>query len=442
MNETREVYAYMSWLKHAGKLWYIVNPYDTTFQFVEDVPDYHKQIWLSFFVLIAMESIILYTNKEKRFRLNDHVTSLSHWILQETGRVFFRGIEYYSYILIYEKYRIWSLAWDSPWTWYITAIAVDFCYYWVHRANHEVHILWAQHQVHHSSEEFNLAVGLRQSVLQQWCSFMFYLPLAFFIPPSHFITHHQLNLIYQLWIHTTVIKDLGPFEFVFNTPKHHRVHHGCNLYCLDKNYGGMLIIWDRIFGTFMEELPKPDIIYGLVVSPQSFNPIYLQTFYTKAMLIRSIKMKSLQDKLAVMWKGPSWLPGLPRLGLDKFKVNVKSRINYNTCIPKWQKLYIIIHFSLVLNFHTQIYDESTNVDILQSTNLIINNLWSVTSIGLLFDKYKYGSIVELTRCIVYLIYFRNISIFFSNLFFFYIFFGSCCIWILYIIRNYKLIFKN
>lgn len=302
--------------------------------------------------------------------------------------------------------------------------------------------MWAQHQVHHSSEEFNLAVGLRQSVLQQWCSFMFYLPLAFFIPPSHFITHHQLNLIYQLWIHTTVIKDLGPFEFIFNTPKHHRVHHGCNLYCLDKNYGGMLIIWDRLFGTFMEQLSKPDIIYGLVVSPQSFNTIYLQTFYTKMMLIRSLKMKSLRDKLAVMWKGPSWLPGHPRLGLDKFKVNVKSRINYNTCIPKWQQLYIIIHFSIVLSFHIQIYDGPLNNDILQTTKLVVNNFWTIASIGLLFDKNKYGPIVELIRCIVYLIYFRNISIFFSNPFFYYIFLASCCTWIFYVIRNYKIMFKN
>ena len=147
---------------------------------------------------------------------------------------------------------------------------------YVSRPFTEVHFLWSHHQVHHSSEEFNLAVGLRQSVFQHWCNFMFYLPLAFFIPPSHFIAHNQFNLIYQLWIHTTVIDDLGPLEFIFNTPKHHRVHHGCNLYCLDKNYGGVLIIWDRLFGTFMEERNKDEIIYGLVVSPRSFNPLYLQ----------------------------------------------------------------------------------------------------------------------------------------------------------------------
>ncbi|XP_011645247.2 alkylglycerol monooxygenase-like, partial [Pogonomyrmex barbatus] len=103
-----------------------------------------------------------------------------------------------------------------------------------------------------------------------------YLPLAFFIPPSHFMVHNQLNLIYQLWIHTTVIGDLGPLELIFNTPKHHRVHHGCNLYCLDKNYGGVFIIWDRLFGTFRKEERKDEIVYGLVVNIESFNALYLQ----------------------------------------------------------------------------------------------------------------------------------------------------------------------
>ncbi|CAB0037221.1 unnamed protein product, partial [Trichogramma brassicae] len=159
-------------MSNARMLLYLVNPYESSFEKLEDVPDYQSQVWLSFFVLILLENAILYAKKEASFRLNDHVNSLSHWILQETGRILFRGAEYYLYISIYEKFRLWELAWDSPWTWWATAIGVDFCYYWVHRANHEVLFLWAHHQVHHSSEEFNLVVGLRQSILQQWCSFV------------------------------------------------------------------------------------------------------------------------------------------------------------------------------------------------------------------------------------------------------------------------------
>ncbi|OAD60435.1 Alkylglycerol monooxygenase [Eufriesea mexicana] len=388
-------------LKHAGKLWYLVNPYETIFEFPHEVPDYQHQVWLPFLVLIILEQIIL-ISKKKKFRLNDQVTSLSHWMFQETGRIFFRGAEYYAYIIIYERYRWWNLPWNSAWTWCVTAVGVDFCYYWVHRSNHEIHFLWAHHQVHHSSEEFNLAVGLRQSILQHWCNFILYLPLALLIPPSHFIAHNQFNLIYQLWIHTTVIDDLGPLELILNTPKHHRVHHGCNLYCLDKNYGGVLIIWDKLFGTFMKEKEKEEIIYGLVVSPRSFNPLYLQIFYTVELFQKSIRMSNLADKLAVIWKGPSWFPGSPRLGLDEYKINVTSRIKYDNYIPLWQNVYIIIHFCLIFYQHLQLYDETQDLRTIPSGFILINNLFALTAIGLLFDKSTYAGIVEFIRCFIYL----------------------------------------
>lgn len=108
---------------------------------------------------------------------------------------------------------------------------------------------------------------------------MFYLPLAFFIPPAQFITHYQFNLLYQFWIHTKTVQNLGPLEYIFNTPNHHRVHHGSNIWCLDKNYGGVLIIWDRIFGTFAEDKKNEEIVYGLVYNQPSFNPFHLQVSY-------------------------------------------------------------------------------------------------------------------------------------------------------------------
>lgn len=132
---------------------------------------------------------------------------------------------------------------------------------------------------------------------------------------------------------------------------------GCNLYCLDKNYGGVLIIWDRLFGTFTMEKNKEEIIYGLVVSPRSFNPLYLQTFYTQAMFTKSLSMTGLGNKLAGFWKGPSWFPGAPRLGLDEHKVNVTSRIKYDPQISVWLKIYIILHFIIVFYMHSQIYGE-------------------------------------------------------------------------------------
>ncbi|XP_018301792.1 alkylglycerol monooxygenase [Mycetomoellerius zeteki] len=394
-------------LKHIGRLWYLVNPKETTFEFLHEVPDYQQQIWMPFFLLLILEQIIL----RKKFRLNDQVTSLSHWILHETIRIFSRGAEYYLYIVIYERFgRDYTLPWNSLYTWYITFIAVDFCYYWAHRSNHEIHFLWAHHQVHHSSEEFNLAVGLRQSVLQHWCNFVIYLPLAFLIPPSHFIVHNQLNLIYQLWIHTTVIGDLGPFELIFNTPKHHRVHHGCNLYCLDKNYGGVLIIWDRLFGTFRKEERNEEIVYGLVINVESFNAFYLQIFYLKDLIKNSISMNSWADKFAIFWKGPSWFPGGPRLGLDEFKIDVKPRAVYDPYISKMQKIYVSVQFLIILLNHYKLYKPQycENLDDPWVRIAVANNLIALTSIGLLFDKYafKYSSAIEIVRCVLYVYFMR------------------------------------
>ncbi|KAL6431748.1 hypothetical protein ACFW04_007343 [Cataglyphis niger] len=428
--------------KRIEKFWYRFLK-DTTYEFPQEVPDYHKQIWLPFFFLLILEQIIL----RKRFRLNDQVTSLSQWILHETVRVFSRGAEYYTYIIVYERFgRGWNLlAWDSPWTWYISFIAVDFCYYWAHRSNHEVHFLWALHQVHHSSEEFNFAVGLRQSVLQNWCNFVIYLPLALFITPSHFMVHNQLNLIYQLWIHTTLIGDLGPLEWILNTPEHHRVHHGCNLYCLDKNYGGVLIIWDRLFGTFQKADHKEEIIYGLVVNAESFNSFYLQVFYLKDLIKKSISMVSWTDKLAVVWKGPSWFPGAPRLGLDEFKIKVKPRVLYNPQIPEWQKLYIIVQFLTILFTHFQLYNENLNaLDDFPRIKLA-NKLAVLTSIGLLFDKraFIYPSIIEFVRCLTYIQFTEiNPNNFINSMTYYAYGFSLILIWIPYFIyRIYLLFFK-
>ncbi|KAL0130455.1 hypothetical protein PUN28_002253 [Cardiocondyla obscurior] len=390
-------------LKYLGKLWYLVSPKETTFEFPHEVPDYQQQVWIPFFLLLILEQLLL---REKKFRLNDQVTSLSHWILDEFVRIFSRGAEYLLYITIYENFgKRYTLPWNSLWTWYITFIAVDFCYYWAHRSNHEVHFLWAYHQVHHSSEEFNLAVGLRQSILQHWCNSIIYLPLAFFIPPSHFMVHNQFNLIYQLWIHTTVIGNLGLFELIFNTPKHHRVHHGCNLYCLDKNYGGVLIIWDRLFGTFQDEEQKEEIVYGLVINVESFNAFYLQIFYLKNLIKRSISVNTWTDKCATFWKGPSWFPGTPRLGLDEFKIKVKSRPVYDPYIPNWQKIYISIQFLVILLNHYKLYKPQyyENLDNSLVAIPVADNLISIISIGLLFDNcaFIYSSVIETLRCISY-----------------------------------------
>ncbi|EFA11751.1 alkylglycerol monooxygenase [Tribolium castaneum] len=385
-------------VKGLGRMFYIIDPSDTTFK--DQVPNFYRNAWPYFLLFILIENLVLYLDKKPTFRLNDGLTSLSHGLVQECGRLIFRGAESYAYVYLYENFRIVELRWDQASTWYLAAVGVDFCYYWVHRACHEVHILWAQHQVHHSSEEFNLAVGLRQSLLQGWCGFIFYLPLAFAIPPTHFLTHQQFNLLYQFWIHTKAVKTLGPLEFFFNTPQHHRVHHGANIWCLDKNYGGVLIIWDRIFGTFAEERKNEEIVYGLVFNQPSFNILHLQTFYTAYVLQRFREMNCWRHKLAAIFYGPSWQPGRPRLGVDEDKFKVVPRQKYDVKLPLWCNIYLLVHFCIVVYGFQELASRHLVLNPVTVLAFVIYIIASLTSIGLLFDNAPYACIMELFRCMV------------------------------------------
>ena len=185
-------------------------------------------------------------------------------------------------------------------------LADDFCYYWFHRVHHEVRLLWAAHVNHHSSRHFNLSTALRQP----WTTFarpLFHLPLPLLgFDPLLAMTVHSLNLIYQFWIHTELVGRLGPLEWALNTPSHHRVHHGRNARYLDRNHGGILIIWDRLFGTFEPERERVD--YGLTKNLESTNPLRI-AFHEWASLGRDLRgARSLREALGFALRAPGWRP--------------------------------------------------------------------------------------------------------------------------------------
>jgi sterol desaturase/sphingolipid hydroxylase (fatty acid hydroxylase superfamily) len=158
------------------------------------------------------------------------------------------------------------------WAWLVLFFADDFTYYWFHRVSHECRLFWASHVVHHSSQRYNLGTALRQTWTGGFMSFVFWLwlPLVGF-PPVMVLTMQAISLLYQFWIHTELVKNMGPLEWVLNTPSHHRVHHGSNQQYLDRNHAGALIIWDRMFGTFEPEGEK--VVYGLTKNISSYNPL-------------------------------------------------------------------------------------------------------------------------------------------------------------------------
>ncbi len=193
---------------------------------------------------------------------------------------------------------------NAWWAWVLLVFVDDFAYYWFHRISHESRFFWNFHVVHHSSNQYNLSVAVRQSWFSGIAHWIFYVPVAFLgFPFWAFVTVHGLNLIYQFWIHTKFIEKMGWFETIFNTPSHHRVHHGVNDQYLDKNYAGIFIIWDKLFGTFVEE--QEEVRYGIIKPINSYNPLWVNThawFETfEAMKFR----KTLPGKVRCLFSSPN-----------------------------------------------------------------------------------------------------------------------------------------
>lgn len=193
------------------------------------------------------------------------------------------------------------------WAWLILFFADDFCMYWHHRLSHDIRLLWAAHINHHSSMNYNLAVALRQSwteILYKY-TFWMWLPLIGFEPLMIF-TMISLNLIYQFWVHTKTIRSLGPLELIFNTPSHHRVHHASNVRYLDRNMGGILIIWDKIFGTFQKEEDTDPVEYGLTSNIHTYN-LFKIAFHEFGNIWNDVKRApDLGSKLKYMFMPPGW----------------------------------------------------------------------------------------------------------------------------------------
>jgi sterol desaturase/sphingolipid hydroxylase (fatty acid hydroxylase superfamily) len=194
---------------------------------------------------------------------------------------------------------------DLWWSWLVLLFAEDCCYYWFHRLHHEVRLLWAAHVNHHSSRYYNLSTALRQTLLTPLTGPLFWTPLAILgYPPWMILTAQAWSLLYQFWLHTEAIDRLGPLELVLNTPSHHRVHHGKNVQYLDRNHGGILIIWDRLFGTFEPEGER--VVYGLTKDITSFNPLVIG-FHEVAAIARDVaRAPSARAKLGYLLAPPGW----------------------------------------------------------------------------------------------------------------------------------------
>ncbi|MDY8136448.1 sterol desaturase family protein [Aquimarina sp. 2201CG5-10] len=207
---------------------------------------------------------------------------------------------------------------SNIWTWVIAFFVADFSYYWMHRLEHEHRILWASHSVHHSSEDYNLTISLRLSIVEGLFEWIFLIPMVLIgFTPFQAIVSLVLVAQFQTWIHTERIKKLGWLDEVFNTPSVHRVHHGSNDQYLDKNYGGVLIIWDKLFGTFQREEEK--VVYGLTKNINTNNPITINFIEYKNIWKDVKKCKNWKDRFRIIFGNLEWRP-------DYFEADNNGRI--------------------------------------------------------------------------------------------------------------------
>lgn len=259
---------------------------------------------IPFFIgLLVLEAIVSANRRQPVFETRDTIASLSMGVGNVVVSLFWKGVAFAIYAAV-QPYALFDLGY-GPLVWIAILFADDFAYYWFHRLHHEIRIFWASHVTHHSSQRYNLSTALRQSWTSPITAVPFYLPLALLgFEPAMILTAQAINLLYQFWVHTELVDRLGPLEWVFNTPSHHRVHHGANVDYLDRNYGGIFIVWDRLFGTFEPETEP--VRFGLTKNIRSYNPVYIAFHEWVAVFRDAWTAPDLRSALAHVLAPPGW----------------------------------------------------------------------------------------------------------------------------------------
>jgi alkylglycerol monooxygenase len=299
-----------------------------------------------FMLSILVEAWVAHRRGLKVYDIPDAITSLHHGTLSQVSGLFLKLFTFGIYVAIYTHARLFD--WPAEGLlWGVAALLFsDFCYYWAHRLGHEVNILWASHVVHHSSEYYNLTTALRQTSTGHFFGWIFYIPMALAgVPPELFIIVSLIDLLYQYWVHTELIGTLGWFDRVFCSPSNHRVHHGQNDYCIDKNYGGILILWDRFFGTFTDERTGPDaepICFGIRSPLKNYSPIW-GNLHHYAQIIDTMKQTpGVLAKIGVIFSPPGgWGQPLPHFDPAGFT-------RFDTHTPSTLRRYVGLHYAGIL----------------------------------------------------------------------------------------------
>jgi sterol desaturase/sphingolipid hydroxylase (fatty acid hydroxylase superfamily) len=260
-----------------------------------------------FLLFMVIEFLVGKSRKEEIYHLGTAASDIGCGIIFQASEFFFKAITFGFYIYLYENYSLIQYTENSWIPWVVSIVGIDFLFYWWHRKSHEINVMWAVHGVHHQSEDYNLAVALRQPLFEPITWFLFYIPLAFLgVGPLHYLAGYGLNRLYQFFIHTELVGKLGVLETFLNTPSHHRVHHGVQTKYLDRNYGAIFIIWDRIFGTFQVEEEAP--VYGITTPIRTYNSLWANFLILDEIRLTAKKANNWKEKFIGWFAHPGWAP--------------------------------------------------------------------------------------------------------------------------------------
>ena len=353
------------------------------------------------FFLLALLIELLYgiAINKNTYRLNDAISNLFMGTLRTSNKLIIIGAAGYVFYLAETHFALWRMDATSPFTWIFSFIIYDFFYYWFHRISHERQIFWASHVAHHQSEDYNLSTALRQTGTGAFVSWVFYIPMFLIGIPSYvFISVASINLIYQFWVHSEHIPKLGWFENYFVTASNHRVHHAQNEQYIDKNYGGVFIIWDRIFGTHKIEDENEACIYGIRGTLNTFNPIWANLHIYVKIIREMWSSQDWKDKIHAPFARTGWTPeSLPEI-IEKDNFDSSTFKKFDPVISKRHKIYAMFQY-LFLTYIFLAFIQSGYLNYIQLWITISMMAFTMYCTSLWFDGHKEIKI-ELIRLIL------------------------------------------
>ncbi len=391
-----------------------------------------------FFFLVLVEILYGLISKKNYYNLMDTLSSLSSGITNLLKDLLGIGIIIISYPFIKKSISIIELN-ESILLYFIAFICLDFASYWNHRLNHSINFFWNQHVIHHSSQEFNLACGLRQSISNLLgYGAIFLIPAAIFGVPHKVISFlAPLHLFGQFWYHTKHIGKLGFLEYIFVTPSQHRVHHAINTEYIDKNLSAIFCIWDRLFGTFQEELENVPCVYGTLKPVNTWNPFIINFQHLWYLIVDAWHTRNLKNKIKIWFMPTGWRPDDVKALIKRDKIidvynQKKYKMEYDN-IHVFFALFNFIYINAALWLLLTGYDElGYNLKIFYSI-FILTTIFGFTSI---MDSYKWASYIEFLRLIMGITFINNITELENFNFYFFNFYFMFSVFLTLTISNY------